>query len=760
MQNENGNKRATYKRFDDTHLRDYFQVIFVRKWLILLISLLFVGASILYVRRLPPVYRSQALMMREDTSETLPEGVFGSYSYYSEKWDVGQELLLKSTPLLAQMKQRLLEEYRIDLELEQIGESISLSPYKESSTTIQLTAVANTPEQAQALANTAADTYIGKTAEMKRTELNQGLAFLKKQMDALELKIQEAEQALSDFREREGLISTTTEIASSGLIEKLGNMHTELTQTESEIDLVKSQLQSVEELISEKRKLARASAATELSSQIDQLQERLITLELDLNTMLETRTRKDPEVIALQTKIDVVRRQLNTEFAKVLESPGSSLDPIAELQSLTQQSITLNVQLKGLERKSELVTARINSFREEHPELVSKELEFTRLERRARVYEQTYTTLMGKYEDMRLREQMITSGWRVTDRAPLPESPISPNKKRDMGFGALLGLFLGIGAAFFLEYMDDSIRRPEDVERFLDLPLTGAIPRIEPLHVPEEALNRGEDSSSKGKKRSRKQSAHSRKDWQELLSHSLLYSTDGGWKSPGVESYWNLAANIRFANVDSPLKSLLVTSAMPGEGKTITASNLAIVMAQSGKRTLLIDADLRRPSMHRIFHQDRAPGLTDLLISDNGMSSDSAPGEFIRPTDVENLYLMTSGTHVSNPGALLPSEKMRELVKTLSHGYDLLIFDSPPLGSVADAIALSTEVDGTLMVIYAGETKRKIGFQARESLENVNAEVIGAVLNNVDYSKHYGYPYYTYKYSRYYKYYSDDGGSE
>ena len=697
--------------------------------------------------------------MREDPSET--SGIFGSYSgyYYPEPWDEGQELLLKSTPLLAEIKQLLLQEHNFDLELEQIRGSISLAPYKEESNIIQLTAVAGTPEQTQALANVAANTYIEKVARMKRSELSQGLSFLEQQMESLEEKIQDSEQAVSDFRKRVGLISTTTEIASSGLTEKLGSMQTELLETESEIDFVKSQLQSVEEFIAENKKRIQSFDITKLSSQIEQLRERLITLELDLNTLRETRTRKDPEVIALQTKIDVVRRQLNAEFEKLLESPDI-MDPIAELQSLTQQSITLNVRLKGLERKAELVTARINRFIEEHPELPSEDSELKRLERRARMYEQTYATLMAKNEDMRLKEQMITSGLSIVEEAPLPKFPISPNKTRDVGLGALLGLFLGVGAAFFLEYLDDSIRRKDDVERYLEMQLMGAIPRIGPFKLPEDALNWPENPDSKPGKRSKRSEAHRKKALKELVERSLVHVSDGAWRSPEVESYRILAANIRFANVDNPIKSLLVTSAMPREGKTITASNLAVVMAESGLKTLLVDADLRRPGIHRIFHEERAPGLTDLLVSDNGMPSDFAPGEFIRQTKMENLHIMTSGAHVSNPGNLLPSERMRELVKTLSQGYDLLIFDSPPLGSVADAIALSTQVDGTLMVIYAGETKRKIGFQARESLENVNAEVIGAVLNNVDYSKHYGYPYYNYKYSAHYKYYSGDGDSE
>ena len=259
---------------------------------------------------------------------------------------------------------------------------------------------------------------------------------------------------------------------------------------------------------------------------------------------------------------------------------------------------------------------------------------------------------------------------------------------------------------------------------------------------------------------------------QQMLSHSLLYAAR---RAPVIENYRNLAANIRYVDVDNPMKSLLVTSAAPTEGKTITASNLAIVMAQSGKKVLLIDADLRRPRMHRIFQIDRTPGLTDLLVDEadhvgggeheqsieSGSEENHSPitnhqNDFIQPTTVENLFLLPCGAHVSNPGMLFPSERMHNLIESLAEQFDLIIFDSPPLLSAADAVALATEVDGTLMVIYSGKTKRKISLQGKETLENVNAKIIGTVLNNVDYAKQYGSYYYYYYYYRSYYYGSDE----
>ncbi|MBM3211961.1 hypothetical protein FJZ33_07070, partial [Candidatus Poribacteria bacterium] len=446
---KNGNKPLYQPPMGESTLRDYIRIIFIRKWLALGILLVTIISTLIYLRITPPIYESQVLMMRETTADRLPADLIG-LSLGVDQWNKGQELLLKSDVLLVDVKDELLKKYDIQISIDQLEGSLSIAPYERDNSALELKANADTPIQAQALADVASSTYIKHLSDIKRTEVSQGMMFLKQQMDQFEKKIRETEQAVNDFLRKQdaGFARPTlssTGIASSGLIEALGKMQTELSESESEIVLANSQLSSINELIAEKKRKFGSSDAPELTSQMDQLQKQLVNLRIEKSTKLETLTEKDPEVLAIQRRIDIVQEQLKQEFGRLMTDPDLiGVNPISELQSLVQQSVTLSVQIKGLERKSALIKDKIEKFKAEHPELLSKEMEFVRLDRQRRVEEQTYSSLMSKYEDLRLLEQMKTSGVRLIDSPRLPQSPKSPKKTQTMIMGIVLGLFLAI----------------------------------------------------------------------------------------------------------------------------------------------------------------------------------------------------------------------------------------------------------------------------------------------------------------------------
>jgi capsular exopolysaccharide synthesis family protein len=220
-----------------------------------------------------------------------------------------------------------------------------------------------------------------------------------------------------------------------------------------------------------------------------------------------------------------------------------------------------------------------------------------------------------------------------------------------------------------------------------------------------------------------------------------------------AENYRSLMAAIQFAQVDTPLTTLLVTSSAPGEGKTLTAGNLAITYAQSGKKTLLIDLDMRRPQQHVLFSQDREPGFSEYFVP-LALPQPQTGNGLIRGTDIPNLHLLPCGQIPPNPIALLNSDKMGALLEEWEREYDIILIDSPPVLSVADAAIIAKHVDTTLLLVEAGKTKRQIAAQAKEVLEKIGAPIAGVVLNNVDFSKHYGYYYYYHYYRYYYRYYT------
>lgn len=217
-------------------------------------------------------------------------------------------------------------------------------------------------------------------------------------------------------------------------------------------------------------------------------------------------------------------------------------------------------------------------------------------------------------------------------------------------------------------------------------------------------------------------------------------------KSPVAEAYRVLRTNIQYASVDKPLKTIVVTSSAPMEGKTTTITNLAVTFAQMGNRVLLIDGDLRKPRIHKVFWLTNETGLTNYLVSREDYKS------FIRQSSVENLDIMTSGTIPPNPSELLNSDAMKQFIKTLAEDYDLVLLDAPPVGSVTDASIISTYVDGTILIVYSGKTHIDEAKKAKELLDRVNANIVGVVLNKLD--KRAKGNYY------YYKYYYDDSGEK
>jgi len=364
-------------------------------------------------------------------------------------------------------------------------------------------------------------------------------------------------------------------------------------------------------------------------------------------------------------------------------------------------------QLQELEANIDATKVRIEELQTQLAgmfsarQIADTQAQIAALEQKQTSYQANYTALLS----------FVSGGInsvRVVEPASLPTEPIGPNKGMTILLAAAIGLLLALGAAFLLDYLDDTIKTPEDVQAATQLPLLGALARVEGEATGEQLVTVAQP------------------------------------KSPNAEAYRILRTNLLFSAVDHPPRSLLVTSPSPGEGKSTTLANLGVVMAQQGQRVVLVDSDLRRPTLHRWFQLPNAAGLTNALLSEH---PSAAP--YLQATPVENLKVLTSGPLPPNPAELLGSARFGELLKDLHQHADVILLDSPPCLAVTDAPVLARQVDGVLLIVDAGVTRRQWAISAQETLNKVGAKILGVGLNRLKPTNG-GYYYY------YRHYYSDD----
>jgi polysaccharide biosynthesis transport protein len=340
-----------------------------------------------------------------------------------------------------------------------------------------------------------------------------------------------------------------------------------------------------------------------------------------------------------------------------------------------------------------------------------------RLEASLAQQSQTYASLLQSYEQVRLTEAQTTSTVIIKEPAIPPNSPIRPRTVTNTVLASVVGVMLAVGVVFLIEALDDTLRTPDDVVRHLNLPVLGVI------------------------------ATHDVVDGKPVVAYRP--------RSPVAEAFRSLRTNLQFAMVDRPLETILITSPSPEEGKSTVATNLALVMAQSERKVALVDADMRRPSIHRLLGLPNRFGVSSLFVM-NQVQLDGA----LRPSEIPNMFTMTSGKTPPNPAELLGSAKMGEILDQVKSLMDVVVIDIPPVLAVTDASVLAPRIDGVLLVLKPGSTKIAAARQAVEQLRRVGAHLLGVVLNEVSLTRsRYNYQYYK-GYQYYYaypEYYASDG---
>ncbi len=348
---------------------------------------------------------------------------------------------------------------------------------------------------------------------------------------------------------------------------------------------------------------------------------------------------------------------------------------------------SINADLKATQAQIDATQAQVETLTGLTERTAAQDAQLATLEGRLVSLRSTYATLLS------FSSSNASNLLSVVEPAVPSEAPVSPRPLLNTLLAAVLGLLIAGAVMVVSVYLDDAIKDPDQVQEVAGLATFGAI----------AAMNGGKDLS------------------EMYRLAALLYP-----RSAAAEAYRTLRTNIEFSSIDAPIRTLLVTSSMPGEGKTVTAANLAVVFAQAGRRVLLVDADLRKPGVHLVFNIPNAHGLTTLLRSDEGRLDAIA-----QATEQENLRILTTGPLPPNPAELLGTPRMRAILEKLKAGADLVIFDSPPLQAVTDSAILSSFLDRTVLVIDARRSRRPAVRLGREALARAGATVLGAVLNRI-----------------------------
>lgn len=452
------------------------------------------------------------------------------------------------------------------------------------------------------------------------------------------------------------------------------------------------------------------------------LQETINELDLNMTTdqlseRVAVRMVRDTQL--LEVSVSHADAALAAKIVNKLAEVFQKQNLAAQKQSYNEATQKLNSQASQLEGQIKDSQSRLQGLKTATQPNDTQRADIERLSSTLSQYQVAYSSVLKSLEDIRLSEANSINNVTVAEEATVPHDPVSPRVTLNVGVGVVLGLLLALGLIALIEYLDDSFKSTEDVQSALGLSTLGVVEFI----------------GSKGTRR-RKLRNSSRLEKSAPAQNLVSLSHVG---SHITEAYRLLRTNLDFAALDRPMRKLLVTSALPQEGKSTTAANLAVVMAQSGKRVLLIDVDLRRPTVHKLFKVPNHHGLTSLLL---GVARSD---EAIQEVGIENLQILTSGPMPPSPADTLSSQAMNALLNTLAETFDVIITDSPPVLVASDAVILASHMDGVLMVVAAGATSKRVCRNALEALQRSSSPILGAVLNMQQSSSQQSYYYYDYQ---------------
>ncbi len=735
---------------EELTLQDYWRIIAKRKWLVILTTVVLTASAAGFSFLQTPVYEASTTLYLKKTTDPGQIDVFGGLSLPFAEIEINTQIeILKSHSVMEEVvgrppsistdkkesgKKSDFYGYLRNLLALALGKSsreekaeslseiadhlrkknISVAPITNTRL-ITITASSDDPEMAQLIANTTAKVFIERDISSRQRENTTALDFLSRETKKTAENLQQAEENLKRYKEKEGFAELSEKARL--MVERFSELETLHQSTRISRQELNNRLTEIRSQLQKVSKVWVSSTNIADNPVVQLLRSRLTDLEIRHAQLSREFSSDDLQVTHIKAQIEETKKELERNVKTVVAGKTETISPI--YTELYTKLVIYETEVNALKAKQDALENLVAEYESKVNKLPQQELSLARLQRDQQVNAELYAILVKARNRTEIESASEIGTIEVVDPALKPTDPVKPKKKRNTLIGSMLGLMLGVFFCLLIARSDKTIKTEDEAKKLLNLPILGVIPRP---GVPARHGDTYAYRSNKKKKKKRKEIEASileeRRTPIELISRDLPQSRTS-------EAYRSLATNLQFADLDRKLKTLAVTSSIPQEGKTSVVINLAIILASAGEKVLLVDADFRFPKVHKLFKLDASPGLTNFLMADKSPN----PIYIYIIEGVNNLDLLTSGSLPPNPSELLRSSRMKKLILELQKKYDYVLFDSSPLLGTADASILSSNVDGILLVLGAGEVGRQAAQKAKESLEKVKAHILGLVMN-------------------------------
>jgi len=732
----------------ESMLREYFRVLVKRRWVVIIAVALIFGLTAIATMRATRIYQASGSIAinKPDSFLSSFKDSGGGEAPYSDTTDVDTEVRILRSDLLAL---QVIKQLNLDRQTGPGGQATPnalglttdelrpdstetsdlLSDFKGNLTVSSLPGTriidiqyrSPDKEMAARVVNTLMSTYVEQNFKTKYESTMQASDWLQKQLTELEMKVESSQEKLVQYQKEHEIL---------GIDEKQNIITSKLDELNKELTAAQSDRMEKEALyrMAQSPDLGTALAAVSgepdnqngASSGTSSLLEKLRAQEADFKVQMAQLSTQFglsyPKVAQLNSQIKETDEQIQIELKKVVDRVRG------EYQAAAQRESMLN---DAMEKQ-----------KQEANQLNESAIEYNLLKRDVEGNRTLYEGLLEKLKEAGVTSSLRSNNFRTVDVARVPTAPAEPNVPRNLAFGLALGLTTGIGLGFLLEGIDNTVRTPEQAQAISSLPSLGMIP------LSSRSSTEGASKRLSRASLSDSLTAAASKEVVELITVSRP-------QSQMAESYRALRTSLLLTSLGAPPKVIVITSALPQEGKTTTSLNSSVVLAQKGSRVLLIDGDMRRPSIHKALGLGPRTGLSNVLTG-----SATLQQAVFRYDRVPNLYVLPAGTPPPNPAELLASVHMGDMLADLRAQYDHIVIDTPPTLSVTDAVILATRADTVVLVIRSGQTTKQALRRARDILMRVNARISGVLLNAADLRSPDYYYYYEYqgKYgSRYYQ---------